>query len=296
MNKHVFWIASYPKSGNTLLRSIISSLFFSSKGNFDFKLLRNIPVIEDTINLNFLKNKNLGDYNNIHKAEIISKYWLDIQQKENLKFEGDFMFAKTHHGLIKFGDKPFTTQDFTRGYIYIIRDPRDVVISFSKHLNISVDKSIKNLINYKFALEWQDNRNLFKNKNKPFSFLSSWNHHCNSWINNDFKCPSLVIKFEDLVLKKEICIDKIINFFVHNFGFKFHNIEEKKINILETTKFDFLQRKEIDQGFIESVNNNFFSSGKINQWKDKLNKNEIEEIEKNFYPLMNKFGYKTIYY
>ena len=39
MNKHIFWIASYPKSGNTLLRSILSALF-SSDGNFNFELLK----------------------------------------------------------------------------------------------------------------------------------------------------------------------------------------------------------------------------------------------------------------
>ena len=38
MFKHIFWIASYPKSGNTLLRSIIASLFFSENGLFDFHI------------------------------------------------------------------------------------------------------------------------------------------------------------------------------------------------------------------------------------------------------------------
>mgnify|MGYP001169420149 CR=1 FL=1 len=50
MSKHIFWIASYPKSGNTLLRAIISSLFFSENGHFDFNMLNKIPVIEDVTN------------------------------------------------------------------------------------------------------------------------------------------------------------------------------------------------------------------------------------------------------
>ena len=32
----IIWIASYPKSGNTWVRSIISSLIYSTDGNFDF--------------------------------------------------------------------------------------------------------------------------------------------------------------------------------------------------------------------------------------------------------------------
>ena len=36
----IIWIASYPKSGNTWVRSIISSLIYSNDGNFDFDLLK----------------------------------------------------------------------------------------------------------------------------------------------------------------------------------------------------------------------------------------------------------------
>ena len=75
MDKQIFWIASYPKSGSTLLRSILSSIFFSEDGLFNFKLLKNIPIIEDTINLNFIKKTHPKDYDKIHKLEILSKYW-----------------------------------------------------------------------------------------------------------------------------------------------------------------------------------------------------------------------------
>ena len=36
MDKQIFWIASYPKSGNTLLRFILISLFFTDDGIFKF--------------------------------------------------------------------------------------------------------------------------------------------------------------------------------------------------------------------------------------------------------------------
>ena len=47
MTKHIFWIASYPKSGNTLVRSILCSLFFSNNGIFTFDLLKKIVVFEE---------------------------------------------------------------------------------------------------------------------------------------------------------------------------------------------------------------------------------------------------------
>ena len=38
----IVWLASYPKSGNTWLRSMIGALLFSENGIFDFKYLKTI--------------------------------------------------------------------------------------------------------------------------------------------------------------------------------------------------------------------------------------------------------------
>ena len=38
----IFWIASYPKSGNTWLRALISTYYYSENGVFDDKLLKKI--------------------------------------------------------------------------------------------------------------------------------------------------------------------------------------------------------------------------------------------------------------
>ena len=38
----IFWIASYPKSGNTWLRTLLSTYYYSSDGVYDEKLLKNI--------------------------------------------------------------------------------------------------------------------------------------------------------------------------------------------------------------------------------------------------------------
>ena len=56
MSKHIFWLASYPKSGNTLLRAILSSLFFTNSGIFNLKLLDTIAQFESTFNIIKLKD------------------------------------------------------------------------------------------------------------------------------------------------------------------------------------------------------------------------------------------------
>ena len=39
----IIWIASYPKSGNTWIRSFISAILYTEDGNFNFNNLESIP-------------------------------------------------------------------------------------------------------------------------------------------------------------------------------------------------------------------------------------------------------------
>ena len=69
----LIWIASYPKSGNTWIRSLLSSYLFSKDGKFSFKLLKNI---EQFSSKDFLPDK-LKCSND---QAIISKNWIPSQK------------------------------------------------------------------------------------------------------------------------------------------------------------------------------------------------------------------------
>ena len=60
------WLASYPKSGNTLTRSLLAAYFFSEDGIFNFELIKNIKQFP--------------------KTELFSKIGIDIKnEKEVIK-------------------------------------------------------------------------------------------------------------------------------------------------------------------------------------------------------------------
>ena len=69
----IIWLASYPKSGNTFLRSLLASYLYTRDGEFDFQLLENIQQFP--INDNFekigvdVKNKYLVAENYIRAQE-----------------------------------------------------------------------------------------------------------------------------------------------------------------------------------------------------------------------------------
>ena len=296
MSKHIFWISSYPKSGNTLVRALIASLFFTDDGVFDFELLKNIPVIESAYNLEFVKKINTQDYNNLHKLEILSKYWQKMQTKENLKFDGDFMFVKTHHALVKILNNSFTTKENTLGIIYVVRDPRDVVLSMCNHFKFTIDESIDRLFKKDFGIFWNDKVNLYENKQRPMTYISSWESHFMSWNSYVFDCPRLILRFEDLVYKKKETIKKIIDFF-KNFNFEFSNLDRKMENMITYSDFNHLKKTENTIGFNEAVtDNSFFNKGTKDQWVNKLSNEQILRIEKNYYHLLKKLNYKIKLY
>jgi hypothetical protein len=293
MSKHIFWLASYPKSGNTLLRIILTSLFFTENGVFNLKLLEAIRQFESTYNVYKIKDYIGKDIYKLNDLSIFYKYLLKMQEKKYLNFKEDFKFFKTHSGNFNINNNFFTSEENIRGVIYVIRDPRDACISWANHTGQTYDQSIDFMINESQTIQWtKGNNNLFNDYNIPNSFLSSWDKHVISWTSNNWRFPFLIIRFEDMVYKKEETIRIIANFFTDKYGFKFHNLDDKILNILKTTSFKNLEKEELKDGFAEAPRGKkFFKTGTQKQWLKKLNKNQIFKLEEKFKIVMNKFNY-----
>ena len=123
-DKSIFWVASFPKSGNTLMRSILTSLFFTNNGNFSLEILKYIDQFENTSHI--LNNKKIfgKDFLRINELSILYKYIERLQTKQALRIDQDFIFLKTHSGLFEIGGNKFSSEKNTRGIIYLLRDPR----------------------------------------------------------------------------------------------------------------------------------------------------------------------------
>ena len=108
MKNNIIWLASYPKSGNTMVRAFLSAYFFTKDGILkDFSPLKNITSFNQFSNFKYIK-----DFPNINffkkNPESVSKYWLLNQKIINQKLNKEVIFFKTHSARIKYQSEYFT--------------------------------------------------------------------------------------------------------------------------------------------------------------------------------------------
>tara|TARA_B100001121_G_scaffold288893_1_gene287396 strand:+ start:640 stop:1482 length:843 start_codon:yes stop_codon:yes gene_type:complete len=277
----IIWLSSFPKSGNTWLRSIVSSLVYSDDGIFNFSLnkkIRQFPSKEHLLDFT-------NDFNNIHE---IKKYWVLAQEKLNL--DNEIKFFKTHHLNCTIDNHPFTNKENTAGTIYIVRDPRNLVNSISNHFSKSIVEAKDFLFKANIIGAEKDD----KFKGEVVKLIGSWKDHFNFWTKKNDNL--LLIKYENIVLDPQKELDKIKNFLSKFIKFKFNDTKEK--NIIESTSFDSLRKMEengdFNENVFEKISNKkirFFNKGPSNNWQDSLDKNIILEIEKNFNEEMKELRY-----
>ena len=274
MFKNIF-LASYPKSGNTWMRAIISNLYNFDKV-FNLKTLKSIPLLSIKKNFDEFENKIYSD-NNVLDFDWVSENIIDCQKILNKKSNHLNIF-KTH----SVRHKKFTNENVNAGFIYIIRDPRDVVISFKNFSGKSLDKIINELLFEK--------KNII-NTNGAHELFSTWELNVLSWLNYK-TVPRLIIRYEDLKLNIKEVVIKVIEFLNKTHRIKLNLSDADIDQIIENTNFNNLKKIENKYGFDESSEySRFFRSGTSNQWKDILSKTKLGLIENNLETLMKHFNY-----
>ncbi len=277
----IIWIASYPKSGNTWIRSIISSLIYTEDGIFDFKLLKKIDQ--------FPEKKYFKDLVKNYDFNEIKTNWIFAQDKINI--DKNIKFFKTHSGKYTVSGSSFTNDENTLASIYIVRDPRTVIQSISHHYTLSKDDALE------FMLSSQMTGNKESYDKKKFGILNligKWNDHYRSWTIR--KKNLLLLKYEDLILKPDQELNNIISFLKNYVKF---SVNENKIkNIINTTSFINLKKMENKNLFQENaydrntgIKKNFFNLGPNNKWENILNNKIKEKIEISFNKEMREIGY-----
>ena len=280
------WLASYPKSGNTLLRSMLAAYFFSADGIYNFDLIKNIKQFP-----NIILFERLGiDIKN--EKEVVKNY---IKVQESFNNKNSVQFLKTHSYLFNIDGHAFTDLNNSLGSIYIVRDPRNVVTSYANHTNIGVNEAADDLIN---LTQMGGDLGKTKGSERTKVFTGNWGDNFNSWKSFKFQDRYLLIKYEDLISEKEKTFIKVLKF-IHKLKKADFKIDIKKLkNVILTTDFSKMKKLEQEEGFFESKIDKktgkkipFFNLGEKNDWNKILNKEIKKKIEIAFQKEMKELGY-----
>ena len=282
----IIWLASYPKSGNTWVRSFLTSLLYNKKNEANLKDLVNIQQYPLRSHFANLVSK-IDDLSELSSNWILSQKI--INQDKKIKF------FKTHHALCKFKNSYFTNGEVSLGVVHIVRDPRNVISSILYHYSKKNYEEAKDfLFDERKAIGKRFDPNDPEVNRNIFTVLSSWKNHYTSW--KQFKKNYLLIKYEDLLSNPK---DEFYN--LSNYISKLLNIEfeNNKINhAIKTNSFENLKKLEKEGGFEEAVSDKetggkkeFFNLGPANDWSKLLSSELRESIEKEFEVEMRELGY-----
>ena len=280
------WLASYPKSGNTLVRSLLASYFFSKDGVYNFDLIKNI--------LQFPTSKLFQniDIDITNEKEVIANY---IRAQQSINKKDSTQFLKTHSYLFNIENNAFTDLNNSLGVIYIVRDPRNVVTSLANHSSISIEESANYLIDkWYFGV----NLNNFNDAMRTRLYTGTWATNYKSWQSFKSQGRYLLIKYEDLTNKKEEILIKMLKF-IYKLNKKNFELDKIKLkNVIDTTSFERMKALENEFGFNESKIEKmtgkkipFFNLGKKNDWKKMISLEIKDKIENAFKEEMKELGY-----
>tara|TARA_B100000242_G_scaffold290847_1_gene263000 strand:- start:526 stop:1380 length:855 start_codon:yes stop_codon:yes gene_type:complete len=282
----IIWIASYPKSGNTWLRAFITSLLYKDKNLNVLNKLKQIhayPLSKDFYNL----------LDNFENFKNISENWEKSQSILNL--DKKIKFLKTHHILCSINGKFFTNYKNSLGVIYIVRDPRNVIISLKHHYSFkNYDEALKFMLDKHRFSGKMGKKETFTRETEFPTYISNWHNHYNSWKN--FKKNYLLIKYEDLIKNPKVNFKEVTKYLSKLLKIKID--EEDLDDAILKSSFKNLKQSEEKFGFSEAApdkitnrKKKFFNLGPDNMWEEDLPVNIRKKIESTFNEEMKELNY-----
>jgi hypothetical protein len=271
----IVWIASYPKSGNTWVRLFTENLLSDAVVPVHINAPKLFSTY-DSIGLWYQEAASVP-FNYLDKPTVL-RHRAKVHQRIAELTDGNTL-VKTHSANVAVDGVPLITDDYTAGAVYIVRNPLDVVLSFSHHMDLSIGEAIRRMSN-----ETQTIGGTFPAVTET---ISSWSTHVDSWTRrrND---SVLVLRYEDMVEDPLASFERIAR------HLRIDASSEALERAVAHTSFGVLREQERRGGFGEAMKGReFFRAGTTQQWRERLTREQIDELVRDNGATMERFGYVT---
>ena len=270
-SQRIIWLASFPKSGNTWTRSFLAHYFMPPGEAPDINNLRRFTTAD--VRQDFF-DKAAG------RAFVATDFedWLKMRQKAlrliALSKPGHH-FVKTHCRIDRIGGLDLIPPAVTAAAIYIMRNPFDLALSYSRHLGLPLDETITNMA-FDGAMNMTP-ANLFE-------VIGRCDIHVESWTTAP-GLPRHVMRYEDMLADTERAFRGLLGFL----GAKVTDGRMRRA--IRATSFDALRKQEEQKGFIERPPQmeRFFARGEAGAWREELTPAQIGRIRETFLPTIERW-------
>jgi len=270
------WIASYPKSGNTWVRAVLSAWLTGEP-----------PRLDALVGTGVAARAPFDDALGVPSSDLTPDELAILRPRVDELFAAEAegtLLRKTHDGLYPGpeGELVLSTEA-TRAAVYVVRDPRDVAVSLAHHDGRPVDWAVTHLSN-------PDAVRVGKVDGLEYQFLQrtgSWSDHVRSWV-DDAPFPVHVVRYED-------CLDDPLGAFASALEFAdLGPVDGADVaRAVERARFEALRDEEERAGFRERPRKSarFFRAGRAGSWREELTAEQASRIERDHGELMTRLAY-----
>lgn len=273
------WLVSYPKSGNTWMRMMLASLL-AGGGEIDIN-----HVVDDC---SVATRAEMDELLGVESSELTHDEIAEARpalHAEILAFaRGPLVLRKVHDRFWRTASgTPAFDVKVTRGAVYLVRDPRDVAVSYAHHRGLPVNSIIQAMSDPAAELA----RFELACKRQLPQPLGTWSGHITSWLEQS-EMPVLVLRYEDL--KK----DPRTGLRAAAALFGIPATESQIESAVQATRFEVLRAQEESAGFRErrrEATSPFFRRGVVGDWRSALSRSQQDRIIEEHREMMERFQY-----
>jgi len=278
MNK-IYWLASYPKSGNTWTRIFITNYINDKDEPADINKLRGGPIASD---------RDIFDrWAGVEASDLTFEDIADLRPHVYRQMALHIMhplYIKVHDACIRNSDGDILfPSDVTGAVVYLIRNPLDVAVSYSHHSGRPIEKVVENLCNPD-GYVYEDPTRLPPQLPQR---LLSWSDNVRSWV-DDSGLRVEVVRYEDMKSNPEDTFTRIVRTLDLDLD------QGKLSKAITFSNFDLVREQESVSGFRERhirADQPFFREGRTGGWQDELPQELADRIINNHKDVMHRFGY-----
>ncbi len=273
------WLVSYPKSGNTWMRMMLASLLAGGA---------EININQITLDCSVASFAEMDEFLGVESSELTRDEIANARPALHAEIlasaRSPLLLRKVHD---RFWPTPSGQPAFqgavTQGAVYLVRDPRDVAVSYAHHRGWPVDDIIRLMADPAVELARAEH----SCKRQLPQPLGTWSGHVASW-SEQHELPVLVLRYEDLKKDPHAGLRAAAALL----GIA---ADEGQIQAaVKATEFEVLRSQEAAAGFRERRPEStapFFRRGVAGDWPASLSPSQQGRIETDHREMMERFQY-----